>query len=166
MNSDLALIVASQLGAMLAVLGLVTIVVWVMLIIAHWKMFTKAGEAGWKSLIPIYSDYTLFKITWNTKWFWIYMGAIFVSGILTSMNQPYALQADGNLVLVGEPNMLLDFLRIIVSFGVMIIYVVLAAKTSMAFGKGVAFTFGMVLLPNIFAMILAFGSATYRGPQD
>ena len=30
---------------------------WILQIIANWNIFTKAGEAGWKSLIPIYGDY-------------------------------------------------------------------------------------------------------------
>lgn len=34
----------------------------VLSIIAMWKMFTKAGEAGWKAIIPIYNIYTLCKI--------------------------------------------------------------------------------------------------------
>ena len=33
----------------------ITIIFYVLQIIAYWKMFTKAGEAGWKSLIPIYN---------------------------------------------------------------------------------------------------------------
>ena len=32
---------------------------WILQIIANWNIFTKAGEAGWKSLIPIYGDYFL-----------------------------------------------------------------------------------------------------------
>ncbi len=31
-------------------------------IVAMWKMFEKAGEAGWISLIPFYNTYTLFRI--------------------------------------------------------------------------------------------------------
>lgn len=31
-------------------------------IIAMWKIFTKAGEAGWKSIVPILNIYTLVKI--------------------------------------------------------------------------------------------------------
>ena len=27
---------------------------WILQIIANWNIFTKSGEAGWKSLIPIY----------------------------------------------------------------------------------------------------------------
>lgn len=31
-------------------------------------MFTKAGEEGWKSLIPFYNTYTLFKIVYGNGW--------------------------------------------------------------------------------------------------
>lgn len=34
-------------------------------IVAMWKLFEKAGEAGWKSIIPIYDLYILFKIAWG-----------------------------------------------------------------------------------------------------
>ena len=34
---------------------------WILQIIANWNIFTKAGEAGWKSLIPIYGDYVSYK---------------------------------------------------------------------------------------------------------
>lgn len=32
-------------------------------VVAMWKIFEKAGEAGWKALIPIYRGYTMYKIT-------------------------------------------------------------------------------------------------------
>ncbi len=34
----------------------------VLTVIAQWKIFTKAGKEGWKSLIPIYNTYTLLQI--------------------------------------------------------------------------------------------------------
>nr|WP_202898597.1 DUF5684 domain-containing protein [[Eubacterium] cellulosolvens] len=34
-------------------------------IIAWWKIFSKAGEPGWASLIPFYNVYEIFKITWG-----------------------------------------------------------------------------------------------------
>ena len=44
---------------------LVSLVLTVALVIALWKIFEKAGEAGWKSLIPFYNTYILFKISWG-----------------------------------------------------------------------------------------------------
>ena len=49
-------------------------------IIANWNIFTKAGEAGWKSLIPIYGDYVSYKIAWQTSYFWL----SFILGIVAS----------------------------------------------------------------------------------
>ncbi len=42
-----------------------SLVVLVISIVAMWKLFEKAGEAGWKSIIPIYDVYILFKIAWG-----------------------------------------------------------------------------------------------------
>ena len=34
----------------------------------RWVVFQKAGIAGWKSIIPIYNSYCLFKIAWGNGW--------------------------------------------------------------------------------------------------
>ena len=52
-------------GLFSGVMGIVWLVVMVAMIVAMWKLFEKAGEAGWKSLIPFYSNYILFKIAWG-----------------------------------------------------------------------------------------------------
>ncbi|MBR1472305.1 MAG: hypothetical protein IJ600_11775 [Lachnospiraceae bacterium] len=44
------------------------LIVAVLTIIADWKIFEKAGEAGWKSLIPFYNLYIMFKIAWGNGW--------------------------------------------------------------------------------------------------
>ena len=46
---------------------------YVIVLIARWKVFDKAGIAGWKSLIPIYSDYCTYKISWKTTFFWAFL---------------------------------------------------------------------------------------------
>lgn len=40
-------------------------------IVSMWMIFTKAGLAGWKSIIPIYNTYCLFKITWGNGWIFL-----------------------------------------------------------------------------------------------
>ncbi len=52
---------------------IISLVVYVLLIVAWWKIFQKAGEAGWKSLIPIYNLYILFKIVWGNGWMCLLM---------------------------------------------------------------------------------------------
>ena len=51
---------------------LILIVCVVLPVIGNWKIFVKAGEPGWKALIPIYYSYILFKIAWNAAYFAIY----------------------------------------------------------------------------------------------
>lgn len=56
----------SQVG--MIVFGIVVIIALVLAIIAMWKIFTKAGEKGWKSLIPFYNWYILAKIADGNGW--------------------------------------------------------------------------------------------------
>ena len=48
-------------------------VISVLSIIALWKIYKKAGERGWASLIPIYRTYVLFKITWGNGWKFLFL---------------------------------------------------------------------------------------------
>lgn len=58
----------SPLGGLIGLaVGLLFIV---LLIVSLWKIFEKAGEPGWKCLIPIYNTYTLFIIAGKPGW-WI-----------------------------------------------------------------------------------------------
>ena len=47
----------------------VLVVLW---IVAGWQIFTKAGEAGWKVLIPIYNVIVLLKIV-GRPWWWVWL---------------------------------------------------------------------------------------------
>ncbi|MGZ8631382.1 MAG: DUF5684 domain-containing protein [Actinomycetota bacterium] len=56
---------------------------------AGWVVFTKAGEEGWKSLIPIYNWYVLLKIVGRPGW-WLILYLIpivnFVIWIIVSID--------------------------------------------------------------------------------
>ena len=43
-------------------------VICILTLIAMWKIFSKAGQGGWKVLIPIYNVYTLCKIADGNGW--------------------------------------------------------------------------------------------------
>lgn len=55
-------------GAMIGIYIVIAIVIAILQIIAMWKIFSKAGEAGWKSIIPIYNVVILFKISGLSPW--------------------------------------------------------------------------------------------------
>lgn len=40
-------------------------------IIAWWKLFSKAGIAGWKCLIPVYNMYCICKMSWGNGWMFL-----------------------------------------------------------------------------------------------
>ncbi|MBR6451234.1 MAG: hypothetical protein IKS87_00890, partial [Lachnospiraceae bacterium] len=41
------------------------LIITVVSLVAMWMIFTKAGEPGWKCLIPIYSAFIEFKLFWG-----------------------------------------------------------------------------------------------------
>lgn len=73
------------LGSFMLVVFLIGIVVGLISIIAMWKIFTKAGQPGWASIIPIYNIYVLIQVAGMQWWFLILMfipGVNFVATIL------------------------------------------------------------------------------------
>ena len=49
---------------------LVVLPILLILIVASWKIFTKAGQPGWGILIPVYNIYVYTKVLSRPKW-WI-----------------------------------------------------------------------------------------------
>jgi len=99
--------------------------VFVIAVIAGWwMMFEKAGEAGWKAIIPIYNIIVLLKIV-GREWWWVIL-----------------------------------FLIPIVGF---IVWIIVALDLAKVFGRGTGFGIGLIFLTPIFALILGFGSDTYKG---
>lgn len=56
---------------------IVSLTIVILQVVAMWKIFTKAGEKGWKSIIPIYNIVILFKISGLSPWLiFVYFAAI------------------------------------------------------------------------------------------
>ena len=134
---------AAFAGIMIFII-LIALAVAVVSIIGMWKMFTKAGEEGWKSIIPIYNMITLCKIVGvNPWWILIVYGASLLSGIP-----------------------ILGLLISLVSFAASIYFsILLCVSTANSFGKDTGFAVGLFFLSPIFYCILGFGSAKYEGAK-
>lgn len=52
-------------------IGFIYVAVLVLLIAANWKVYEKAGQPGWTSIIPIYNIYVLLKIAGKPGWWMI-----------------------------------------------------------------------------------------------
>ena len=63
-------VLGGALAGMAMAISLISLVIGILTIIANWKIFTKAGQAGWKCLIPIYNLVILFRIAGISPW-WI-----------------------------------------------------------------------------------------------
>lgn len=50
--------------------GLICLVVGLIMIVAIWKVFSKAGQPGWAVIIPIYNLYIMCKIAGRPGW-WV-----------------------------------------------------------------------------------------------
>jgi hypothetical protein len=57
-------------------------VVMLLIIIAMWKVFSKAGQPGWAILIPIYNVYVLCKVAGRPGWWVILLLIPFVNFII------------------------------------------------------------------------------------
>ena len=124
---------------------------WILQVIANWRIFTKAGEAGWKSIIPVYGDYISYKIAWQTGYFWMAL----LLGLIASLIQNYANATGDNVMLL----IIVFLIKIITG----IIGIMYSVKLARAFGRGTGFAIGLIFLQPIFILILGFGSDPYYG---
>ncbi len=55
----------STIMAAMGIYVVVLLAIAVFAIVCMWKIFTKAGQPGWASIIPFYNYYVLFEIAWG-----------------------------------------------------------------------------------------------------
>ena len=123
----------------------------VLTLVAKWKIFTKAGEKGWKSLIPVYSTYVEFGFTWNRLQGILVLASLLVARIITG---------------IASPDSVIYGLAAIPAIYAGVAGLIQIHKLSKAFGHGFGFTLGLIFLNPIFLMILAFGKdSQYVGPD-
>lgn len=73
---------AVKMGAGIPVfLSLIILAVCLLIIVAFWIIFQRAGQAGWKSLIPFYNMYVLMEIAGKPGW-WMFLLFIPLVGVV------------------------------------------------------------------------------------
>lgn len=116
-----------------AAFALVFAAIGIVMLIALWRVFTKAGQPGWAVLVPVYNLIILLRIA-GLPWYWVFTPLIVLIPILGA-----------------------------IAYLVWVVWV--HHRISTRFGQCDGFTVGLTLLPPIFWLILAFGSAQYDGEQ-
>lgn len=124
----------------------VAIALVVLYIVGMWRIFEKAGENGWKCLIPFYNQYTMYKMFWKTKYFWI----VLVLSIANVFFNGLALTIPALSTVVS-----------IISLVAFVFAVFLNYRISASFGHGIGYCIGLLLLPFIFTLILGFNQDEY-----
>ena len=158
----------SAMAGLFIFIGIISLAVIVLFYVAMWKMFEKAGEPGWASLIPFYNLYVLFKISWGNGWYFllsvipailyevVYIGFFtkFITGIVGhSMNNSYdgAFAASMVSSAVG-----MGVILFILWAGMLAVNIILCIKLAKVYGQGGGFACGLFFLNIIFYCIIAF----------
>lgn len=132
---------------------------YILILIARWKVFSKAGIDGWKSLIPIYSDYCTYKIGWQTKYFWYSLAVSLMSGMIS--NRISAITERGD-----DVSFLLTLMSFVFSASVLVLNIMMNTKLAEKFGYGILFGLGLTFLTPVFTMFLGLGASEYLGNPE
>lgn len=145
----------------------------ILIIIATWKLYEKAGEPGWASLVPFYRDYVMFKVSWGNGWYFL-LSKIpsilylifyipFCVGMMNGLRSGYL----GNGAYpFGNFNMMSNIagfsvLIFLFSTAMLVISIITCIKLAKAFGQGGGFACGLIFLSPVFLCIIAFSKNIY-----
>ena len=133
-SASLSDVAAAGLLAFLGTYLVIIIVIAVLQIIAWWKIFTKAGEKGWKSIIPFYNIFILYRI----------------SGMSPYLVFVYLL-------------LFIPIVNIFAAVAIGIISLYQTINLAKGFDKSTGFTVAMIVVPFIAELMLGFGQSQYVG---
>lgn len=121
--------------------------------IASWNLFKKAGIPGYKSLIPIYNQYLILKISgMSGLWLIIIYSNLFIDLLKETM--------DSKL-----PHYI-DILFFTIYFLSLVFAIIRSYKLAKAFNRGIIFMIGLFFFPTLFEIILGIDSSKYIGEYN
>lgn len=133
-SNDVFSVLSKTLGGFFILFLIIAIALIVLQIIANWKIFTKAGEKGWKSIIPFYNIAILYKISNMSPWLvLVYIGTI------------------------------IPIINIFASIAIYVFTLYQKINLAKGFNKSTGFSVGMIVLPTIYSLILGLGDSKYVG---
>lgn len=152
-------------GATIGLIMTCTLILYIFTVIATWKIFKKAGEPGWKCLIPIYNVYIMFKIVGMKGWFWGLLAVYVFGSLIMSLDGSGYLLTETNPDVSGFnagqhiPTVIALLVMCVIGIWGEVLY---AWRTSKAFGHGGGYFIGLLLLQPIFWLILGFDKSKYN----
>lgn len=79
----------------------ISLIIWVISIVAYWRVFEKAGKPGWAAIVPIYNIYVLVKIAGRPGWWLLLLLIPFVNVVIWLVLALDVAKAFGKSVLFG-----------------------------------------------------------------
>lgn len=137
MDSDMSTLLIALYEKLLGLIMIFLIVMLVLQIIGMWKVFKKAGEKRWKSIIPFYNMAILYKISGMSP----YLVFMYICLLIPVVNF-YALIAIAIFRLYQKINLM------------------------KAFKASTGLTVAMLIVPFITYLILGFGKSEYVGFEE
>ena len=138
-------------ASVLMILAIILIAAAVLFTAAEWRILTKAGEKGWKSLVPVYSVFISHHIVGMSHVWFILEVVIWVIEIVFELVKLPEAVVLGFGIAAGIFTIVSEWIHVI--------------RLCNCFGKGLGFKIGMLLFPNLFLLIIAYGKAEYQKPN-
>ena len=132
---------------------ILTILYSVFITAAQWRLFTKAGEKGWKSLIPFYSIFVSHHII-GMSHIWFILDIVFwvIEVVLE--------------IIEKVPDWMEDTFFTVALILTLISEIVHIMKLCYCYTKSELFGIGLFVAPPVFSMILAYGKSEYHPPRS
>jgi len=155
-------------GAILAVgvvFYLIMMAAMLVMIASFWILYVKAGRAGWKSIIPIYSTIVRLDIAGKPKSWILWVVVAPIVAVILAMSVTVIAQAGGGggggVAIAGG----ISFILFLLSF---VFFIRLQRAFNRVFGKpGIGSLLFSIFFPYIFYPMLAFsGKTTFSGNKE
>lgn len=138
----------------------------ILLLVDMYLIFCAWGEKGWKSLVPVYNKYILYKHTWNGKCFFIVevLSGVITAKCLSTMRKHLMTNLFHSILVLLQEQKLetdLDLPMLLICLGVygigsLIVFVmrrITYYKITAKFNMPAWIKFGVLILPEIFLFV-------------
>ena len=143
----------SESKELFEIAAILSILFYIMMVVARWKLFTKAGEKGWKALIPVYSVFVSHHLI-GMRHIWFILDIVFwVMEIVLD-------------VMKGTPLWLEETLLAVAVIFTLISELLHIMKLCYCYTKSELFGIGLFVIPPVFSLILAFDKSEYNPPRS
>ena len=150
------------LGGILIWVMCLSLAYYILQYVSYWKLFNKAGEKGWKAIIPFYNTFVRYKLTWSKVFFWLNLAF-------------YAFIGIANAVVTNTKNpesdpvaLVLSFISLAIAIVLLVFHCIADYRLCKAYGKSGSFAALLIILTFfcldwIPMLVLAFGKSQYQG---